>query len=282
MPHITSPSQIKDIMSRYSLNFHKGLGQNFLFDTYYLEKIAESANITKEDTVLEIGPGLGVLTTRLAERAKKVIAVEIDQNLIPALKEVTSDFDNIEIINADIMKTDIKELIKNEKNVKVAANLPYYITTPIIMLLLESSLDIESITIMIQKEVAQRLSAKAGTKDYGAITLAINYYSNPEIMVTVPPSAFLPPPKVYSSVINLYLKKPDVEVFDEKLMFKIIKAAFNQRRKTLVNALTSAFSDIGKESIKNIIISSGFDENIRGETLSLSDFAKLSNNFPKK
>ena len=279
MPHITSPAQIKEIMKENDLVFHKGLGQNFLFDSHYLESIADSGEITKEDIVLEIGPGLGVLTTRLAERAKKVIAIEIDQNIVPVLKKLTSDFDNIEIINEDVMKTDISKLIEGEESVKVVANLPYYITTPIIMKLLEGKYNIKSITVMIQKEVAERFVAKAGTKDYGAITLSINYYTNPKITLTVPPSAFIPPPKVHSSVITLECKEPDVQVNDAEKMFKIIKAAFNQRRKTLVNALSSNLSNYSKEHIKETIVALGHNESVRGETLSLKEFAEISNNL---
>lgn len=279
MPHITSPAQIKEIMKENDLIFHKGLGQNFLFDSHYLESIADSGKVTKEDTVIEVGPGLGVLTTRLAERAKKVIAVEIDQNLVPVLKKLTSDFENVEIINEDIMKTDINALIKDEGSVKVVANLPYYITTPIIMKLLEGKYNIKSITVMIQKEVAERFVAKPSSKDYGAITLSINYYTNPKITLTVPPSAFIPPPKVYSSVITLECKVPEIKVEDEGKMFKVIKAAFNQRRKTLVNALSSNLSNYSKEHIKNVITSLGYNENIRGEALALEDFADISNNL---
>lgn len=279
MPHITSPSQIKEIMKENDLIFHKGLGQNFLFDSHYLESIADSGKVTKEDTVIEVGPGLGVLTTRLAERAKKVIAVEIDQNLVPVLTKLTSDFDNIEIINEDIMKADINKLIDGEESVKVVANLPYYITTPIIMKLLEGKYNIKSITVMIQKEVAERFVAKEGTKDYGAITLSINYYTNPKITLTVPPSAFIPPPKVHSSVITLECKEPDVDVNEPEKMFKIIKAAFNQRRKTLVNALSSNLSNYSKEHIKETIVSLGHNESVRGETLSLKEFAEISNNL---
>ena len=279
MPHITSPSQIKEIMKENDLIFHKGLGQNFLFDSHYLESIADSGKVTKEDTVIEVGPGLGVLTTRLAERAKKVIAVEIDQNLVPVLTKLTSDFDNIEIINEDIMKADINKLIDGEESVKVVANLPYYITTPIIMKLLEGKYNIKSITVMIQKEVAERFVAKEGTKDYGAITLSINYYTNPKITLTVPPSAFIPPPKVHSSVITLECKETDVNVNEPEKMFKIIKAAFNQRRKTLVNALSSNLSNYSKEHIKETIVSLGHNESVRGETLSLKEFAEISNNL---
>ena len=279
MPHITSPAQIKEIMKENDLIFHKGLGQNFLFDSHYLESIADSGKVTKEDTIIEVGPGLGVLTTRLAERAKKVIAVEIDQNLVPVLKKLTADYDNIEIINEDIMKADVNALIDGEESVKVVANLPYYITTPIIMKLLEGKYNIKSITVMIQKEVAERFVAKEGTKDYGAITLSINYYTNPKITLTVPPSAFIPPPKVHSSVITLECKEPDVQVNDAEKMFKIIKAAFNQRRKTLVNALSSNLSNYSKEHIKETIVALGHNESVRGETLSLKEFAEISNNL---
>ena len=279
MPHITSPAQIKEIMKENDLIFHKGLGQNFLFDSHYLESIADSGKVTKEDTIIEVGPGLGVLTTRLAERAKKVIAVEIDQNLVPVLKKLTADYDNIEIINEDIMKADVNALIDGEESVKVVANLPYYITTPIIMKLLEGKYNIKSITVMIQKEVAERFVAKEGTKDYGAITLSINYYTNPKITLTVPPSAFIPPPKVHSSVITLECKEPDVQVNDAEKMFKIIKAAFNQRRKTLVNALSSNLSNYSKEHIKETIGALGHNESVRGETLSLKEFAEISNNL---
>lgn len=282
MPHISSVGQIKEIMDRHSLIFHKGLGQNFLFDANYLNGIADAGGISKDDTVVEIGPGLGVLTTRLAERAKRVVAVEIDKNIIPALKETVSEFPNVEIVNKDILKTDINELTDGCESVKVVANLPYYITSPIIMKLLEKGENIESVTVMIQKEVALRLAAKPGTKDYGAITVAVNYYSDPKIKLTVPPGAFIPPPKVYSSVITMKIREPEVTVCDEKLFFKIVKGAFGQRRKTLLNALSSAFPQISKENVKKIIASLGFDEKVRGETLSIADFAALSDSFNAK
>ena len=277
---IHSPAQIEQIMRQYRLQFHKGLGQNFLFDANLLEKIADCANVTKEDVVLEIGPGLGVLTTRLASRAKKVIAVEIDKHIIPALSDLTSSFSNIEIVQGDIMKTDVKSLLQGEKQVKVVANLPYYITTPVVMKLLEEKAGFSSITIMVQKEVALRMQAKPGTKDYGAFTLAVQYYADPHIAFTVPASAFIPPPKVDSAVLTLtVLPSPPVWVDDEKRLFQVIKAAFGQRRKTLVNALSAGFPEMTKESIRNSILSCGFSETCRGETLSLADFAKITNCF---
>lgn len=277
---INSPAQIKQIMDSYGLKFQKSLGQNFLFDEHYLDKIVESGQIDENDTVLEIGPGLGVLTNRIAEKAKKVIAVEIDKHIAPILEDITPE--NVTVINDDILKTDIRAIISDEPSVKIIANLPYYITTPIIMKLLEEKLPITSIVIMIQKEVAQRLVAKPSTKDYGAITLAVNYYSNPEILFIVPPGAFIPAPKVDSAVVRLNIvNPPNVEVKDEKMLFKIIKGAFGQRRKTLANALSSAFPHLSKQAIKDAITSSGFSENCRGETLSLENFACLTENFCK-
>ncbi len=277
MAHINSPAQIKNIMTEHGLIFHKGLGQNFLFDEHYLTSIIDCGDITKEDTVLEIGPGLGVLTTRLAERAKKVIAIEIDQNIVPVLRSLTAEYGNVEVINADVLKTDINQILKDEKSVKIVANLPYYITTPIIMKLLEDKVKASCIVIMIQKEVAERLAALPGKKDYGAITVSVSYYSNPALMLTVPPGAFIPPPKVYSAVVRLDIpQKPNADVCDEKLFFKVIKAAFGQRRKTLVNALSSGFPQLSKDKIKEIITSCGHNDTVRGETLSLPDFASLS------
>ena len=279
MEHISSPSQIKEIMQRHGLIFHKGLGQNFLFDANYLNQIVDSADITGADTVLEIGPGLGVLTTRLAERAKKAIAVEIDQNIVPVLKDITSDYDNIEIINRDILKTNLLEILPENEKVKVVANLPYYITTPIIMGLFESHVPIDSITIMVQKEVADRMQEGPGSKEYGALSLAVQYYAKPEIVVNVPPSCFMPQPKVGSAVIRLTRhENPPVDVDNEKLMFQVIRASFNQRRKTLANGLNNFGSfSLGKEEIQKSIEELGVPVNIRGEALSLEQFAKLSN-----
>ena len=278
--NINSKTQISEIMEKYGLIFHKGLGQNFLYDEQYLDEIVASAELTKEDTVVEIGPGLGVLTTRMASLAKKVIAIEIDENIIPALSEITSEFDNIEIVNKDVMKTEIKELIAGEKNIKVVANLPYYITTPIIMKLLSENLNLKCIVIMIQKEVAERLTAKEATKDYGAITVSVNYYADPLYMFTVPKGAFVPQPKVDSAVVRLnFPKKEPVAVSDEKLFFNVVKGAFAQRRKTLLNSLSSTLNQFSKEQIKSVITECGFGENIRGEVLSLDDFCLLSEKF---
>ncbi len=277
MSHINSVADIKKVMADNDLIFHKGLGQNFLFNEHYLNAIVDCGEISCEDVVLEIGPGLGVLTTRLAEKAKKVIAIEIDNNIVPVLRNITKEYDNIEIICADVMKTDIKSLTANENHVKVIANLPYYITTPIIMKLLEEKLDVECIVIMIQKEVAQRLVADPGTKDYGAITLAIEYYTSSQIKLIVPPSAFVPAPKVESAVVKMDIKhEPEIDVEDEKFMFNIVKAAFGQRRKTFVNAVNS-YTKIDKQVIINALCECGFNEKIRGEVLSLQDFAKISN-----
>ncbi len=277
-----SKSKINQIMQKYNLSFHKGLGQNFLYDENYLEKIVDAGEITKEDTVLEIGPGLGVLTEKMAPKAKKVIAVEIDQNIIPALKENLKDFDNVQIINEDILKTDIKSITKNETTIKVVANLPYYITTPIITKLLESDINLERIVIMVQKEVAERLTSTVGTKDYGAITVFVNFFADTSLLFTVPKGAFVPSPKVDSAVVKLSLpKKEPVLVKNKDMFFKTVKGAFSQRRKTLLNSLSSFFNTWSKEDIKNAIISSGFDENIRGEKLTISDFVKLSENLEK-
>ncbi len=277
MSHISSVNEIKSIMSKHGLNFQKSLGQNFLFDEEYLSAIIDGSGITENDTVLEIGPGLGVLTTRLAEKCKKVIAVEIDKKIVPVLTDLVSEYNNIEIINNDIMKISIDQLTKNEKNVKVVANLPYYITTPIVMKLLEEKSEISSITVMIQKEVAERFAAAPGSKDYGAITLSVNYYSQPEIFLTVPPEVFVPSPKVYSSVINLKIREnPPVNPKDEKMFFKLIKFAFAQRRKTLINALASGLKNKTKEEITNAVTACGLNEKCRGETLSMKDFERLS------
>lgn len=283
MPHLSSPSQIKQIMSENGLTFHKGLGQNFLFDAFFLNKIVDSAEITDKDTVLEIGPGLGVLTTRLAERAKKVIAVEIDNNIVPVLTKLTEEYQNVEIINKDILKTNLSEILPHGEKVKVVANLPYYITSPIIMKLLEESDAINLIVIMIQKEVADRIIASPSTKDYGALSVAVQYYSNPEKKVIVPAGAFIPAPKVDSAVLRLDIPESKKYLpLCEKTFFKVVKSSFGQRRKTLANALSSGFSDISKDEIKEIIISVGLSENCRGETLSIDDFVKISDIFYKK
>ena len=282
MANLGNPSGTIEILQKYNFNFQKKFGQNFLIDPRVLDKIIDAAEITEDDMVLEIGPGIGTMTQYLAEHAREVVAVEIDKNLIPILEDTLSAYENVTVINEDILKVDIRKLAdeRNHGNsIKVVANLPYYITTPIIMGLFESHVPIDSITIMVQKEVADRMQAGPGKKDYGALSLAVQYYSHPEIVVNVPPSCFMPQPKVGSSVISLKrYEKPVVEVEDEKLMFKIIRASFNQRRKTLANGLNN-FGGMGltKEQIQQSIEALGVPVNVRGEALSLEQFAQLSN-----
>ena len=276
-----------EILQKYNFNFQKKFGQNFLINTGVLEDIIDAAEVTDEDMVLEIGPGIGTMTQYLCENAGQVIAVEIDTNLIPILKDTLSAYDNVRIINDDILKVDINELAREYNNgrpIKVVANLPYYITTPIIMGLFESHVPIESITVMVQKEVADRMQAGPGTKDYGALSLAVQYYSKPQIVVNVPPSCFMPQPKVGSTVISLRRhQQPVVQVEDEKLMFKVIRASFNQRRKTLANGLNNYGGiNLTKEQIQQSIEELGVPVNIRGEALSLEQFACLSNIISKK
>ena len=285
--NLTNISTVKDLLNRHGFSFSKGLGQNFLINTGVLEDIIDAAEVTDEDMVLEIGPGIGTMTQYLCENAGQVIAVEIDTNLIPILKDTLSAYDNVRIINDDILKVDINELAREYNNgrpIKVVANLPYYITTPIIMGLFESHVPIESITVMVQKEVADRMQAGPGTKDYGALSLAVQYYSKPQIVVNVPPSCFMPQPKVGSTVISLRRhQQPVVQVEDEKLMFKVIRASFNQRRKTLANGLNNYGGiNLTKEQIQQSIEELGVPVNIRGEALSLEQFACLSNIIGKK
>ncbi len=278
------PQNTIEVLQKYNFNFQKKFGQNFLIDTHVLDKIVASAGITKDDFVLEIGPGIGTMTQYLCEAAREVVAVEIDKNLIPILKETLSAYDNVTVINEDILKLDLNELAKERnggKPIKVVANLPYYITTPIIMGLFENHVPLESITVMVQKEVADRMQVGPGTKDYGALSLAVQYYANPEIVANVPPNCFMPRPKVGSAVIRLTChEKPPVEVTDERLMFRLIRASFNQRRKTLQNGLNNAADlDFTKEQIVKAIEEAGFVPTIRGEALTLEEFAKLSNIF---
>ena len=282
MADLGNAKNTAEIIKKYGFSFQKRYGQNFLIDTHVLDKITDAADVGKEDGVIEIGPGIGTMTQRLCERAGKVVAVEIDKELIPILGDTLSGYSNMKIINADVMKTDMGALIRDEfegMNVKVVANLPYYITTPIVMALLEQHLPLTSITIMVQKEVAERMQAGPGTKDYGALSLAVQYYADTYIAATVPPNCFMPRPKVGSSVIRLTVRKgSQVSVTDEKLMFALIRAAFNQRRKTLVNAVgNSADLGISKEAVSNALAGMGLDGNIRGETLDLRQFAALSN-----
>ncbi|MBQ8665502.1 MAG: 16S rRNA (adenine(1518)-N(6)/adenine(1519)-N(6))-dimethyltransferase RsmA [Lachnospiraceae bacterium] len=282
MADLGSAKSTANIINKYGFSFQKRFGQNFLIDEHVLDKIVDAALIGEEDGVIEIGPGIGTMTQRLCEAASKVVAIEIDKELIPILSETMSGYDNVKIINADVMKTDLDKLIRDEfsgMSVKVVANLPYYITTPIVMSLLENHLPVESITIMVQKEVAQRMQAGPGTKDYGALSLAVQYYADTYIAANVPPNCFMPRPKVGSGVIRLTVRKEaEVEVADEKLMFSLIRAAFNQRRKTLVNAVTNFPGlDYSKEDIEKALAGLGISEKIRGEALSLQQFADLSN-----
>ena len=271
-----------EVLQKYGFRFQKKFGQNFLIHPPTLEGIIEAAGVTKEDFVLEIGPGIGTMTQYLCEAAGSVVAVEVDKNLIPILEDTLQEYDNVEVINEDILKVDIAKLAQERnggKPIKVVANLPYYITTPIIMGLFESHVPLESITIMVQKEVADRMKEGPGSKEYGALSLAVQYYAKPQIMLEVPPSCFMPQPNVGSAVIRLTChEKPPVNVQDEKLLFQIIRASFNQRRKTLANGLTN-FGSFGlpKEELQQCIEEVGVPATIRGEALSLEQFAKLSN-----
>ena len=282
MATLGSPKNTIEIIQKYNFNFQKKYGQNFLIDTHVLNKIIAAAQITKDDFIIEIGPGIGTMTEYLLESAREVVAVEIDHNLISILEDTLSKYNNITIMNEDILKVDINKLV-NEKNngkpIKVVANLPYYITTPIIMGLFESQVPIENITVMVQKEVAERMQAGPGTKDYGALSLAVQYYAKPYIVANVPPNCFIPRPKVGSAVIRLTKHKEKIfDVTNEKLMFQMIRASFNQRRKTLVNGIkNSSEVEIPKKIMIQAIKELGLSENIRGETLTLEEFAKLSN-----
>lgn len=282
MESLGNATKTIEILQKYNFKLQKKFGQNFLIDNNILEKIIDAAEITKEDCVLEIGPGIGTMTRYLAERAKNVIAVEIDNNLIPILQDTLKDHQNIKIIHSDILKVDINRIVEEEnggKPVKVVANLPYYITTPIIMALFENHVAMQSITIMVQKEVADRMQAGPGSKDYGALSLAVQYYARPEVITRVPASCFLPKPNVDSTVIRLTkYETPPVEIKDEAFLFAIIRAAFNQRRKTLVNALSNAaIPGVNKENITEALQKMGLPPTVRGEALNLEQFSGLSN-----
>lgn len=282
MATLGNPTNTIAILQKYDFNFQKKFGQNFLIDANILENIIMAAGVNKDDCVLEIGPGIGTMTQYLCENAREVVAVEIDKKLIPILKEDTlSSYDNITIINEDILKVDVNAIVQKKnggKPIKVVANLPYYITTPIIMGLFESHVPLESITIMVQKEVAERMQVGPGTKDYGALSLAVQYYAKPEVMMTVPASCFMPRPNVDSAVIKLTRHEhPPVQIQDEKLMFNIIRAAFNQRRKTLVNSLNNAANlYLNKEAVLAALETMGLSSTIRGEALTLAQFAVLA------
>ena len=280
-PTLGNPQNTIEILQKYQFTFQKKFGQNFLIDTHVLDKIIRAADIGKEDMVLEIGPGIGTMTQYLAEAAGKVIAVEIDKNLIPILSDTLSGYENVQIINEDVLKLDIQRLVEEEnagRPIKVVANLPYYITTPIIMGLFESHVPLHSVTVMVQKEVADRMQVGPGTKDYGALSLAVQYYAKPEIVANVPPNCFIPRPNVGSAVIRLTrYEEPPVQVKDEKKMFALIRASFNQRRKTLVNGLGNAgLPGITKESAAAALAQMGLSPTVRGEALTLEQFARLS------
>lgn len=282
MATLGNPRNTIEILNKYKFVFQKKFGQNFLIDTHVLEKIIRAADITKDDFVLEIGPGIGTMTQYLAENARKVMAVEIDRNLIPILEDTLAGYDNVTVVNEDVLKLDLPELVQKEnagKPVKVVANLPYYITTPIIMGIFESHMPLHSLTIMVQKEVADRMQAGPGSKDYGALSLAVQYYAKPYIAANVPPNCFMPRPNVGSAVIRLTKhEQPPVEAADEKLLFGMIRASFNQRRKTLANGLNNS-QELGysKEQIEAAIKKAGFPPTVRGEALTLKQFAQLSN-----
>ncbi|MBP5599863.1 MAG: 16S rRNA (adenine(1518)-N(6)/adenine(1519)-N(6))-dimethyltransferase RsmA [Lachnospiraceae bacterium] len=281
MANLGIPSNTFQILEKYNFNFQKKFGQNFLIDTNILEGIVKGAEITKDDCVLEIGPGIGTMTQYLCENAKFVIAVEIDKNLIPILNDTLSEYSNKVIINEDVLKLDINELTNkynDGKPIKVVANLPYYITTPIIMGLFESHVPLDSITVMVQKEVADRMKVGPGTKDYGALSLAVQFYSRPDILMIVSANCFVPRPNVDSAVIKLTLhKEMPVTVKNEALMFTLIRAAFNQRRKTMVNALTNAgINNVTKENVLSALEKMNLPATIRGEALTLAEFATLS------
>ncbi|MDD7718582.1 MAG: 16S rRNA (adenine(1518)-N(6)/adenine(1519)-N(6))-dimethyltransferase RsmA [Eubacteriaceae bacterium] len=279
-----APSTIRDIKEKYGFKLSKSLGQNFLTDKNIIDKIIDETEITEDDLVIEIGPGIGVLTAEACQRAKKVVAVEIDKNLIPILQETLGEYDNIEIINQDVLKTDLNEVIDKSgcRRAKIIGNLPYYITTPIIMALLEGGVRADSITIMMQKEVADRIKSGPGTKAYGALSVAVQYYCIVKNVATVPKEVFFPAPKVDSAVLRLDLReeKP-VDLIDEKMFFRCIKAGFGQRRKTLSNSLMG-LGDVTKEEVKECLDYSGIDEKRRAETLSLQEFASIANYFSKR
>ena len=282
MATLGNPGNTIEILQKYQFRFQKKFGQNFLIDSHVLEKIIGEAEITEDDCVIEIGPGIGTMTQYLAEKAREVIAIEIDRNLIPILQDTLSSYSNVRIINEDVLKVDIRQLAEERNQgrpIKVVANLPYYITTPIVMGLLESHVPLQSITIMVQKEVADRMQEGPGSKDYGALSLAVQYYAKPKIVAQVPPNCFMPRPKVGSAVIRLTCyARPPVKVRDERFMFDLIRASFNQRRKTLVNSLGNAANlKLKKEELEAALEGMKLSPTIRGEMLSLEQFANLSN-----
>ena len=282
MEKLSNPQKTIEVLQKYNFSFQKKFGQNFLIDPHVLDKIIAAAEITKDDFVLEIGPGIGTLTQYLAEAAREVVAVEIDSTLIPILEDTLSAYDNVSVINEDVLKVDLRKLAEERnggKPIKVVANLPYYITTPIIMSLFESHVPLKSLTVMVQKEVALRMQAGPGTKDYGALSLAVQYYASPYLAANVPPNCFMPRPNVGSAVIRLTrFEETPVQVKDEKLLFRLIRASFNQRRKTLQNGLVNSQElDFPKEQVAAAIATLGVSPSVRGEALTLEQFAALAN-----
>ena len=282
MEKLSNPQKTIEVLQKYNFSFQKKFGQNFLIDPHVLDKIIAAAEITKDDFVLEIGPGIGTLTQYLAEAAREVVAVEIDSTLIPILEDTLNAYDNVSVINEDVLKVYLRKLAEERnggKPIKVVANLPYYITTPIIMSLFESHVPLKSLTVMVQKEVALRMQAGPGTKDYGALSLAVQYYASPYLAANVPPNCFMPRPNVGSAVIRLTrFKETPVQVKDEKLLFRLIRASFNQRRKTLQNGLVNSQElDFTKEQVAAAIATLGVSPSVRGEALTLEQFAALAN-----
>lgn len=282
MEKLSNPQKTIEVLQKYNFTFQKKFGQNFLIDPHVLDKIIAAAEITKDDFVLEIGPGIGTLTQYLAEAAREVVAVEIDSSLIPILEDTLSSYDNVSVINEDVLKVDLKKLVEERnggKPIKVVANLPYYITTPIIMGLFESHVPLKSLTVMVQKEVALRMQAGPGTKDYGALSLAVQYYADPYLAANVPPNCFMPRPNVGSAVIRLTrFEETPVKVTDEALLFRLIRASFNQRRKTLQNGLVNSPElHFSKEQVAAAIETLGVSPSVRGEALTLEQFAALCN-----
>ena len=282
MEKLSNPQKTIEVLQKYNFSFQKKFGQNFLIDPHVLDKIIAAAEITKDDFVLEIGPGIGTLTQYLAEAAREVVAVEIDSTLIPILEDTLSAYDNVSVINEDVLKVDLRKLAEERnggKPIKVVANLPYYITTPIIMSLFESHVPLKSLTVMVQKEAALRMQAGPGTKDYGALSLAVQYYASPYLAANVPPNCFMPRPNVGSAVIRLTrFGETPVQVKDEKLLFRLIRASFNQRRKTLQNGLVNSQElDFTKEQVAAAITTLGVSPSVRGEALTLEQFAALAN-----
>lgn len=281
MEKLSNPQRTIEVIKKYEFCFQKKFGQNFLIDGHVLDKIIAGAGVTKDDMVLEIGPGIGTMTQYLAEAAGKVVAVEIDRNLLPILQETLADYDNVKVIHADVLSLDLEKLVQEENGgrpIKVVANLPYYITTPIIMALFEQHVPLANVTVMVQKEVAARMKSGPGSKDYGALSLAVQYYAEPYIVANVPCNCFMPRPNVDSAVIRLTrYEEPPVQVKDEKMLFKIIRASFNQRRKTLQNGLNNSSElNFTKDQIAAAIAEAGFSPSVRGETLTLEQFAKLT------